>query len=46
LKGKKLPDAETVLPFAHFKKENARVLTGGALRLTRFFRERILSALE
>ena len=46
LKGKKMPDAEIALPFVHFKKENARVLTGGALRLTKFFRDRILSAIE
>lgn len=46
LKGKKMPDREIALPFAHLKKETARVLTGGAPRLTKFFRERILSALE
>ncbi|HEX8637004.1 MAG TPA: tetratricopeptide repeat protein, partial [Pyrinomonadaceae bacterium] len=46
LKGKKIPNLEIALPFAHFKKENTRVLTGGAPRLTRFFRERILSAFE
>ena len=49
LKGKRLRDPETALPFTHFKrenKENARVLTGGALRLTKFFRARILSALQ
>jgi tetratricopeptide (TPR) repeat protein len=46
LKGKKMPNLEIALPFAHFKRENARVLTGGALRLTKFFRERILSVIE
>ena len=46
LKGKKIPNSEIALPFAHFKNENTCVLTGGALRLTRFFRERILSALK
>lgn len=46
LKGKKMSNPEIALPFAHFKKKNARVLTGGALRLTRFFRERVFSAIE
>lgn len=46
LKRKRMFDSEVPLPFAHFKKENARVLTGGAPRLAKFFRERILSTLE
>jgi tetratricopeptide (TPR) repeat protein len=46
LKGKKNPNPEIPLPFAHFKRENTRVLTGGARRLTKFFRERILSVIE
>jgi tetratricopeptide (TPR) repeat protein len=34
------------LPFQHFKKKNARLLTGGALRLMRFFKGEIGRAIE
>lgn len=44
LKAKKEPDFETALPFLHFK-QSSKVLTKGALRLTKFFREQILRSL-
>jgi tetratricopeptide (TPR) repeat protein len=37
---------ENALPFQHFKKKNARLLTGGALRLARFCRSEIGKAIE
>ena len=37
---------EIALPFQHFKKKNTRLLTIGALRLTRFFRNEIGKAIE
>jgi len=46
LQGKKMLKLETALPFAHFKKKNARILTGGSLRLTKYIREMILLAIE
>lgn len=46
LKGKKNYASETVLPFAHFKKENSRLLTKGSLRLVRFFKAQIFQALD
>ncbi len=36
---------EIALPFQHFKKKSARLLTNGALRLTRFFRNEIGKAI-
>jgi Flp pilus assembly protein TadD len=45
LKGKKAPDFEIALPFTHFKKSK-KLLTGGSLRLTNFFRRRILKSIE
>lgn len=36
----------TSLPFQHFKKTKKNLLTGGAPRLNRFFREQILRAIE
>lgn len=46
LQGKKMIKLETALPFAHFQKKNARILTGGSLRLTKFIREMILRAIN
>ncbi len=46
LQGKKMIKSETSLPFAHFQKKNARILTGGSLRLTKFIREMILNAID
>jgi tetratricopeptide (TPR) repeat protein len=46
LQERKLKKTSTALPFAHFKKENARILTGGSLRLTKYIREMILQAIE
>lgn len=39
-------DLETALPFRHFKKKDARILTGGALRLSRFLKSEIFKAIE
>ena len=38
-------DLETALPFQHFRKKDARLLTGGALRLTRFLKNEIEKAI-
>lgn len=46
LKNKQTANVETALPFTHFKKETSRLLTKGARRLTKFFRERIHEAIE
>ncbi len=46
LKNKKQIDIETALPFAHFRKEKNHLLTRGAPRLTKFFRERIHQSIE
>lgn len=46
LQGKKMIKSETSLPFAHLRKKNARILTNGSLRLTKFFREMILRAID
>ncbi|MGI8883870.1 MAG: tetratricopeptide repeat protein [Pyrinomonadaceae bacterium] len=46
LQGKKMIKSETALPFAHFQKPNARILTGGSLRLTKYLREMILRAID
>jgi len=45
LKGKRAPDFEIALPFAHFRKSK-KLLTGGSLRLTKFFRRRVLKSIE
>lgn len=37
---------ETALPFQHFRKKTARLLTGGALRLTRFLKSEISKAID
>lgn len=39
-------DLEIALPFQHFQKKNARLLTGGALHLTRFLKSEIGKAIE
>ena len=36
---------EIALPFIHFKKE-AKILTGGSLKLTKFYKNRVLKATE
>jgi tetratricopeptide (TPR) repeat protein len=46
VQGKKMIKLEVALPFAHFKKKNPRILTGGSLRLTKYIREMILRAIE
>lgn len=46
LQAKKMLKTKTALPFAHFKKKNARILTGGSLRLMKYIREMILQAIE
>jgi tetratricopeptide (TPR) repeat protein len=46
LKAKKHADLETALPFLHFKEGKNHLLTKGALRLTKFFRERIHASIE
>lgn len=37
---------ESALPFIHFQRKNVKLLTGGALRLTKFFKKQILKAIE
>lgn len=39
-------NTESALPFAHLEKDSSRLLTKGARRLTKFFRERIHEAIE
>lgn len=39
-------ELETALPFLHFRKKGARLLTGGALRLRRFLKSEIEKALD
>lgn len=39
-------DLPAALPFRHFSKKNARLLTGGALRLARFLKNEIGKAIE
>lgn len=48
LNGKKQTGAQmrTALPFEHLKKAKKNLLTGGAPRLNKFFREQILRAVE
>lgn len=46
LSGKKHANAATALPFLHFKQTKKQLLTGGAPRLNKFFRERIFKALK
>lgn len=46
LKSKKELKVELALPFRHFEKSKNQILTKGALRLTRFFREQMFMAIE
>ena len=46
LNRKKLPDLEIALPFLHFKQTEKHLLTRGSRRLSKFFREGILKAIE
>jgi hypothetical protein len=43
---KNVLDLKTALPFQHFQKKNARLLTGGAPRLTRFLKNEVVGAVE
>ena len=43
---KNVLDLEIALPFQHFRKNGARLLTGGALHLTRFLKSEIGKAIE
>jgi Tfp pilus assembly protein PilF len=42
VKGRREPDFETALPFRHFGQKNARLLSHGSLRLTKFFKNEIM----
>ncbi len=46
LSGKKQFDLTTALPFRHFRQSKKQLLTGGAPRLNKFFRERIFKVIE
>jgi tetratricopeptide (TPR) repeat protein len=49
LQGKKTPNIEIALPFQHFKNQKGEkkyLLTGGSLRLNKFFREQIYKSIE
>ena len=46
LKKSHSPKIEIALPFQHFKPEKNHLLTGGARRLSQFFRERIYQSIE
>ena len=46
LKGKQKPYLLSALPFLHFKQEKELILTKGALRLNKFFREQIFNSIE
>lgn len=46
LTGKKTADLKTALPFQHFKNAKKQLLTGGAPRLAKFFRQQIFKAIE
>ena len=46
LKKRRSAGIETALPFQHFKYGNNHLLTGGARRLSQFFRERIYKSIE
>jgi tetratricopeptide (TPR) repeat protein len=39
-------EPKVALPFAHFSKKSSKILTGGSLRLNRFYKSRILKAIE
>lgn len=42
----KKTEIENALPFDHFEKNHAKILTGGSLRLARFFKKIILKSIE
>ncbi len=44
--GKTIWNAEKALPFLHFEKKNARILSGGALRVLKFMRKMIYEAIS
>lgn len=46
LQGKKTPNMEIALPFHHLKNEKNQLLTGGSLRLSKFFREQVYKSIE
>ena len=46
LMNKKPSNLQTALPFLHFKTTNNQILTKGALRLTKFFREQVFKSIE
>lgn len=46
LKGKKLKNPEIALPFRHFRQPKMRILTNGAVRLTKFFRAEIKKSIK
>jgi hypothetical protein len=46
LSEKKQFTPEIALPFTHFKNAEKHLLTGGSLRLTKFFREQMLKSIE
>ena len=46
LKNKKHLNLETALPFLHFKTTKNQILSKGALRLTKFFREQMFKSIE
>lgn len=49
LQGKKTANIEIALPFQHFKNEKGEkkyFLTGGSLRLSKFFREQVYKSIE
>ncbi len=45
LRNKNAPEIKNALPFSHFERES-KILTKGSPRLTKFFREQILKAIE
>lgn len=45
-KKNELPDIQTALPFAHFKKKEKHLLFSGSLRLTKFFREQVYKSID
>ena len=46
LKNGKYAEIKSALPFAHFNRKNRRILTGGALRIAKYFRQMLLDSIE
>ncbi|MDQ6788289.1 MAG: tetratricopeptide repeat protein [Acidobacteriota bacterium] len=46
LSGRKPFEMKTALPFLHFTKDKKHLLTGGSLRLNKFFREQIYKSIQ